>query len=81
MILLKEMLFEYKLTAHQMIDLILGAWTDRDEKLLAILEGSLEYRKKHMFEGKSKGKFVETDADILYHSIEAANFEKLKKEK
>jgi len=81
MVLFKEMLFEHGLTGHQMIDYLIGLWDTRDASLMDILERSLEYRKKHMFEGKDRGKFVETDADILYRAIEIENIEKLKKEK
>lgn len=81
MILLKEMMFQYGLTSHQLIGLILGLWDIRDERLLSILEGSLEFRKKHMFEGKDRGKFVETDANIIYKIIEQENLDKQKKNK
>lgn len=69
MILLKEMLFEYSLTAHEFIGLIVSMWDNRDDKLLELLSGASEFKKQLILDGKAK----HLDAETIYKLISEMN--------
>ena len=69
MLLLKEMLFEYRLTAHEFVGFVVGMWDSRDERLLALMSSAHEYKKQLIADGKTK----HLDAEDLYRLISEMN--------
>jgi len=75
MVLFKGMLFEYSLTAHQMIDFVTELWAEHDEDLMNILERRGGYKRKKILDGTAKTIL----ADDIYKLIEQENEAKLSK--
>lgn len=72
--MLKGMLFEYRLTAHEFIGLVVGMWDNRDDRLLEMLSAAAEFKKQLIIDGKAK----HLDAESIYRIISEMNEAKLK---